>query len=541
LATALGTIPILLWTQHLKLAGYIPGFTPIYYELLAHDDSAGAMGLLVVLLCSALLPAHASYRAALRWVGAHPGIVAGLSACIMMCGTLFVYHNHRLSLDEYTAYFQSQIFAAGHLTGQVPPALLNWVIPQGIQDAFIDVSHTTGRVASGYGPSFSLILAPFTWAGISWACNPIISALTLLAMQRLALGLFENVEAAGMTLLLAAASPVIFANGISYYAMPAQLLASTVYAMLLVRPTLKRACLAGVVGSIALTLPNPVPHILFCIPWLLWLGTRKGGLSLLGATCLGYLPLCVVLGLGWYWYSGSLVHQQDVGLPFRWPSANTLLIRLMDLAKLWVWAVPGLLVLAGVGAWRWRHNTTCLLLAGSALATLIGYLFFPWDQGHGWGNRYFHAAWLALPLLATAAMFHPAAAPAASPKLATRMFADPDTQLYVTACIGLMLILGVGWRAWQIQDFMADDLKQLPQYRGSERRVVIIDDRLSFYGGGLVQNDPWLRGNEIRMYSEGAVANARMMADNFPTMHKVFADHHGWVWSDKSPNEAKHP
>jgi hypothetical protein len=544
------TISILLWTQHIKLAGFLPIFTSIYFVLLARDDSIGAMVLLLVLLCCALLPARPAYRSALHWVGAHPGVVAGLSAVIMMGGSLFVYHNHRLSLEEYAAYFQSQIFAAGHLAGRIPPALLDWVIPPDFQQAFINVSHTSGRVAGGYWPGFSLILAPFTWAGISWACNPVISALTLLAMHRLALGLFQDTEAAGMTLLLAAASPVIFADGISYYSLAAHLLANTLYALLLVRPTLKRAFLAGVVGSIALTLHNPVPHILFCIPWLLWLITRKGGASLLGAACLGYLPLCVVIGLGWYWYSGNLLHedasgvkqvikladnQQDLRLLFQFPHVSTLIIRLVDLAKLWLWAVPGMLILACVGAWRWRHNATCLLLAGSALATLIGYLFFPWDQGHGWGDRYFHAAWVALPLLATAAMYRPAdpapAMPQAVPNPVMRMFEDPATQLYVTACIGLMLVVGVGSRALQIQRVMAIDLNQVPHYHGTERRVVVIDDTLSFYGVDLVQNDPWLRGSEIRMYSQGAAANARMMAANLPSMHIVFADHHGWVWS----------
>lgn len=534
LASAAVTVAILLWTQHIKLVGFLPILTPIYFVLLARDDSIGAMVLLVVLLCCAVLRARPAYRSALRWVGAHPEVVAGLSALIMMGGSLFVYHNHRVSIEEYATYFQSQIFAAGHLAGRIPPGLLDWVIPQDFQQAFLNVSHASGRVAGAYWPGFSLLLAPFTWAGIPWACNPVISALTLLAMHRLALGLFQDAEAAGMTLLLAAASPVIFADGISYYAMPADLLANTLYALLLVRPTLKRAFLAGIVGSIALTLHSPVPHMLFCIPWLLWLITRKGGVSLLAAAGLGYLPVCLVLGVGWYWYSGTLLHE-DVARLFQFPHASTLLIRLADLAKLWVWAVPGLLILACVGAWRWRRNATCLLLAGSALTTLIGYLFLPSDQGHGWGDRGFHAAWVALPLLATAAMYRPALPAPATPHVtinsAMRMFEDAPTQLYVTACIGLMLVLGVGSRALQIEHFMAVDLNQVPHYHGTERRVVVIDDTLSFYGSDLVQNDPWLRGNEIRMYSQGAAANARMMAANFPAMHIVFADHHGWVWS----------
>ena len=67
-------------------------------------------------------------------------------------------------------------------------------------------------------------------------------------------------------------------------------------------------------------------------------------------------------------------------------------------------------------------------------------------------------------------------------------------------CILLTLVVGVG---------LARDARQVPQYKGTERRVVIIDGRFSFYRGDLVQNDAWL--------------------------HEVYADRHGTVWSQASP------
>ena len=39
----------------------------------------------------------------------------------------------------------------------------------------------TGRIVTAYWPSFALVLAPFTWLGIPWACNPLLSAGTVLA------------------------------------------------------------------------------------------------------------------------------------------------------------------------------------------------------------------------------------------------------------------------------------------------------------------------------------------------------------------------
>ena len=55
-----------------------------------------------------------------------------------------------------------------------------------------------------------------------------------------------------------------------------------------------------------------------------------------------------------------------------------------------------------------------------------------------------------------------------------------------------------------------------------------------------MQNDPWLRGNEIRMYSHGAAADEQMMAQYYPELHRVYADRYGTVWSQASaPAAAK--
>jgi hypothetical protein len=94
-----------------------------------------------------------------------------------------------------------------------------------------------------------------------------------------------------------------------------------------------------------------------------------------------------------------------------------------------------------------------------------------------------------------------------------------------------------------MQDFIARDVSQVPQYAGSERRVVILSGRHSFYGADLVQNDPWLREKEIRMYSHGAVEDEQMMTQYYPLFHRVYADRYGTVWSQTSapsgtPNES---
>jgi hypothetical protein len=555
LLSAAATVAILLWVHHMRASGELNGLTPIFFVLFAYDDYGATVVALLVLLAAALIPGQSPIRGVFRWAGEQPLTVCTASLLVLCSGALLVYHNHPLCMDEYAAYFQSRIFAAGHLTGQFPTAQLDWLVPKPFQNFFLTTSHSSGAVASGYWPAHALIMMPFTLLGIPWACNPVLSALTLVIVHRLALHIFEDTEAAGLALLLTAASPVFFGMGISYYSMPAHLLANSVYALLLLRPTAAKAFAAGSVGAIALTLHNPVPHLLFAIPWLIWTANRAGGLRLLAWLCGGYLPLAGLLGIGWLELTNHLRALESAApaasfdlmsslrgmlAVVRLPTATVLLARAIGLAKVWVWAVPGLLLLACYGAARERRNIFCLLLTASALTTFVGYVFFPPDQGHGWGYRYFHSAWMALPLLATAALF-PAARgteqASATPAVAARprIFADLETRGFIAACVVLTLVFGTAFRAWQMQAFIASDLAQLPRYNGSEPRVVILDPSDTFYGYDLVQNDPFLRGGKTVMITHGAAADEKMMAQQYPGYHRVYEDRYGTVWSASTP------
>src|SRR5262249_27197221 len=112
-------------------------------------------------------------------------------------------------------------------------------------------------------------------------------------------------------------------------------------------------------------LHNPLPHALFALPWFIWLALRPAPVRNLSYLAAGYLPLVVILGLGWLWLqthfgmiglSGGPYSVATAGHLFGWPSEKTLLARYIGFAKLWLWAVPGIVVLAVVGTWRWRQN-----------------------------------------------------------------------------------------------------------------------------------------------------------------------------------------
>jgi hypothetical protein len=529
------TLAIFLWIHAMRMGWVRPRVAPIFHFLFIIQDYAGAICAALILIAAIFVPTRFPALALLRRLGSNPLAVAAVTTIALCIGTLTLYHDHPLSMDEYAPLFQSRAFAAGSLTGQFPPALLDWLIPPGFQNAFLYVSRESGEVASFYWPGHALLMTPFTLLGIPWACNAVLSGLTLLFIHRIAMRVFADEAAAGLALLLTISSPVFLADGISYYSMTAHMCVNSLFVLLLLDPTPRRLLAAGIVGSLALTLHNPVPHALFALPWLLWVATRPHAVRNLALLAAGYLPLSLLLGVGWWLFINGLAQEgvtagnsgHVVSSFFRLPTEPVLVARLMGAAKVWLWAAPVLCALAAIGLWRWRRNTTICLLACSAALTFIGYLFIWPDQGHGWGFRYFHSAWLALPLLGAAAL---AAVPDAQPDEWHR---DEDVRTYVVASTLLCLLAGVALRGMQIDRFISGHLAQLPQLpqgATAAERVVIVDPSYSFYGVDLVQNDPFLRGGTIMALTQGQERNAAFVQSIRPGYRRVALDHRGEIW-----------
>ncbi len=509
-----------------------PFSVAIFRHLILYQDFYALLPFIGILALALLAPLRALGAWAALICGRHVRIVAFVVTAALAAGTQVVYHNHPLSMDEYALVFQSIIFSEGRLAGQHPAALLPWLTPHAPHFQFIRMSAETGATVSGYWPGMSLLLTPFTALGIPWLLNPLIGGATILVMHRLALALFDDAESAGYVVLLTIASPAVTINALSYYSMPAHLLANAIFTLLLLRPTPGRAVLAGLVGSVALALHNPPPHLLYALPWVVWLACRADRLKVLGALIAGYLPLCLLLGWGWAYFLDGLSNPSTaVNLATPAAAAGMLTDRVRGFAgwtsagqlygfcKLWIWAVPGLLPVAALGAWRLRKERGYwLAIIGSALLTYVAYFLVRFEQGHGWGFRYFHSAWLVLPLLAVAAF----RANGASTVL----------RGYLGGCAVLSLAILTTLSALQVEHFMARHLAQVPAAAKGSARVVIINR--GYYSWDLAQNDPFLRNAVIMLYSRGPRPDQEMMAQHFPQYRLLNSDRRGSVWGTAS-------
>ena len=511
----------------------------IFKHLLVAQDYLAAL-LSLALLGVGLLVAPNGAKQLLvfiRILGNRPKTVALAAFVAFSVGALFAYHNHPLSMDEYSAYFQSQVFASGDIKAQFPLPLLDWLVPPPFQNGFLIASRQTGEVISGYLPGFALILTPFTFLGIPWACNPAIGALSIIVLHRITLELTKCEEAAGWAVLFAIASTAFSVNAMSYYSMPTHLLLNALYTLLLLRPTPRRALFAGIAGGFALVLHNPFPHMLYAMPWVIWLVLRRD-YRCLALLMLGYLPIAVGLGYGWLLLMGDLrgagktapnaevygaawtMWMAEVQKVVRVPSADILEARLAGLVKLSVWAVPGLLVLAWLGFLHGKQDVRYRLLLASAMATLLGYFFIPFDQGHGWGYRYFHSAWGVLPVLAAGAMVRPSGQ-------------EPSSQS-LTAVVGAIalssLLLSTALQVWQVHFFVQRHVGQVPLLDPGKAQVAFVDLRRGYYTIDLVQNHPKLERNTIMMVSYGAEHNARMARRLAPNATQVSSGRWGELW-----------
>lgn len=522
----------------------------IFWHLLATHDLPAAWMMVAILISGYWIGARRSGNA--EWVDRllqglerRRGFVALLLWILLCWGSLAIYQNHPLSMDEYAAVFQARVFAAGALHGQFPPDLLDNLIPGGFQNHFLMVNRSTGAVFSAYWPGFSLLLTPFVWLGIPWACNPTLVAASFLLIARVARDLMAVPQAAGWALLFALASPAFVANGITYYSMPAHLLFNLGFAWLLLSPSPSRLFLAGLVGGFALVLHNPFPHAVFALPWILWLVLRsERRVSNLLWLMAGYLPVVAGLLVGWsLWQQQTLqvgaavaaaqaqvhadVFERSVGVLGRltrvlqMPDESILYARLGGLIKLWLWACPMLLLLAW---WGGRESKTIWirLFGASALVTFFAYFLIRFDQGHGWGYRYFHPAWGVLPILAAAGALKLVSMPDEGVRWARTLAATALVSVLVTN----------GQRSVQMGGFVVDHLAQFPPRSAAAVQLVMHNGR-GYYAYDLIQNDPWLRGSQVialvRTEDDGAELLNRFR-ERFPAAPQPLTNRFGTVF-----------
>jgi hypothetical protein len=332
---------------------------------------------------------------------------------LLILGAIFVVGVTPISADELVPIFQARLFTTFTIVGHYDTQLINAVIPPVSQGIFVLVSQD-GRAMSVYFPAMAILLTPFVWLGVPWLAGPLFGAFGLFLIGRLT-NLLINRTAAVIAVVLTIASGQFLMTAMTPFPEGVQLGLSLLYVWLLLRDRPRDYLFAGLVGGFALALKNQFPHLLFALPWLIWLAVDRQRRHNLVPLALGYVPGLILIA-GWLAIQNTLVTADLSAQGGFWlskiaelvqvPSPYTITLRFLEVLSAWSWSAPGLLVLAAV-AWFKTRDVRLKLLGMSFALTVVGYTLFPNQQGLGYGARYFHAAWAALPILAAAVLSAP--------------------------------------------------------------------------------------------------------------------------------------
>jgi len=518
--------PLALWS------GRVPGLSEfdylIFYRLLFYNDVQNSLAMLATLLIALAVPSlRVQVGKLAAWLTHHP--VRGCLIAFVCLAILarVVYQGFPLAMDEYAPLLQARIFAQGDIAITYPRELLDRMVIPGFQGMFILANHETGQAISAYWPGLALLMAPFALFGGEWLLNPLLGAAGLWLIGDLARQASGSEQARGWAMLAALACPQYTVNAMSYYAMTGLLTLNLLFLWLLLRPGNRAAFLAGIIGSLALVLHNPVPHALFALPVGIWLLTSAEHRRKLIPLAIGYLPLAALLGLGWPMLTSEMglrpadIAAADTGFIASWieklsrlfvlPSLDMLIVRSYAAWKTMIWASPGLLLVAFLV--KPRHPLHRILLA-AFLITFALYFLVPFDQGHGWGYRYLHPAWGLLPVTAGI--------------LATR----PGDEGRRLLSIGLLAgLLATPVFLWTTHGTISTSITLQPPIPSQGKALVFIANRPGLYTVDLVRNYPGAESHIIRMLGSDVGEDAKLATKIIPNAVLFSGDERGSSWA----------
>jgi 4-amino-4-deoxy-L-arabinose transferase-like glycosyltransferase len=312
--------------------------------------------------------------------------------------------------DEYAYLWQATAFAHGEVSAETPQP----------QDAFRlnHVGDRNGRRFGKYPPGWPLLLAAGVAAGAPSLVNPLLAALALAGVYRLACS-FVGPRAALLGTIFTGSTPFFLLNAASYFSHPACLFSLTVLALALCWTIERRGPLPLIVAGAGFglaVLVRPYTALLVGVPLLLGLGKdvfftpgprrRPFATSLLWFIA-GGVPFALLLAmvdravtgswltLAWTYFDpeetiGFGVHGHTLARGMR------ITARLCGEGVLYTSLFSPVLLVAALGRLTNRRWLLWTLLA----VPIIGHVFWWSHGGNRYGPRFYFEALLPFTMLA---------------------------------------------------------------------------------------------------------------------------------------------
>jgi len=329
---------------------------------------------------------------------------------------LFVLQGFANSGDEYAYLWQAEAFAEGRVTAESPqPA-----------EAFKQnhLGDAGGRRFSKYPPGWPLLLSAGVFAGWPGLVNPLLAALALAGIYRLACS-WVGPRAAAFGVLVTGLSPFFLLNAGSFHSHPSCLFALTGLALSLAwaneRPGARPLLLGGACFGLAV-LVRPYTALLIGLPLIVGLGrpiirsawaADRSAVPLGAWFALGGVPaLAVLLGVNmaatgsmWTLAWNQFDSTESLGFTSYGHSIyrglkTAVVLCLEGVVYTSFVAVPLLAASRGQAV---AHRRLLWLLL---LAPIVGYVFWWSHGGNRYGPRFYFEALLPMTLLVGAGLGH---------------------------------------------------------------------------------------------------------------------------------------
>jgi len=448
------------------------------------------------------------------------------------------------SYDGIANMFQAMIFASGRLTLPPPPhptAFLNFGV---IQEP---------GWCSYYPPGYSAVLSIGMLLGSAWLVNPILTALSVPAIEKIAHRFFGKPTAA-LSVLIFALSPFVPIVGASFrnHALTLSLLAWSTALFLDSRERRGMFVLSGLIGGAAL-LTRPYTASLWYIG--LFLGTglhvKKQLWRRLLPFAMGGIPgLIVAVLYNKLQTGGSLapppvyLYGEEFGLGFgpRILGDHTFLraisfttTRIEGIGRLFLgWPFPVLLLPITTAILGWSQSglkTRLWPILLPPLLLVLGYAVF-WYLEVWHGPRFIYSALITLaPIVAHSMYILPRKIRSILP-LGQQGFVRP--WLAATALLSVLYSLIVTWP--NVIDIYGDhygcqvDLPDLAETLPPGEKLIFFSPVSSLkpdYGWGFLMNDIELDGEFVVAIDGGVEQNSRIM-ELFPDRQVYYYSYNRW-------------
>jgi hypothetical protein len=428
-------------------------------------------------------------------------IIAGACFAIGLAGSFLSLAAYPLSMDEFMANFDAEIFRHGQPMALVPPSWRSFA--PALQPMFRLPTPGNTYWVSSYLPMNALFRAAIGSRAAAHLINPLWAATAVVAIFGVARKLWPQRPEIGLAAaLMLATSSQFLVTAMTSYSMTGHLALNLVWLWLFLKGGKWGHGGAIVVAFAACGLHQLVFHPLFAAPFVvhLWLERRWKAATFYTAS---YAAICLfwifywTLALDWLGVAqaarspagaGAFASQALALVGALDPGAPSLMAK--NLIRFVTWQNPLVLPLAvvGGGAAMAAKGALRSLPLGIVLAVVAIGFILPY-QGYGWGFRYLHG------FLGSACLL---AAFGWARLVEGRSEAARDGAwagfLLVTA--GALAIL-IPIRLWQVARWARPYAEASAAIARDPAQVVMVDDSSILFGRQLVRNDPYLRNRPL--------------------------------------------